>query len=231
LTAIDAGALWFEFDVFNGTLISQDTDFTVAYRLPAIFPNVDKTANGLFNLYVYFLQGCLISYGWLLLMQITLHGIKFWRFERLNYAKQEKLCIRLNISDPLREFGLAEVNRAVNSVYISIAFGMLIPIVSAVSQKSNVPDLGQWLLRSLLPLILLAPLFIPLADRSSRLKEATNRLLDSTDEEKSKIFREQKLWPFEGTQIGYLGKAAAAFAAVEYLFLFTRNILDLIKYF
>jgi hypothetical protein len=229
LTAIDAGPLWFEYDIFSGNIKEVDEDFTIAYRLQSHFPPVTKYSNGLFNMFVYSLQGFLIAYGWLVLFQITLHGYLFWRFENSKYAKEKGIAIRLNYQDPIREFGLSEVNRAINSVYITIVIGMMIPIISATYQNTPAPDLGQILLQWLLPLVLLVPLLIPLADRYSRLKEVTDRVLKSSDTTASSHLKEQILWPFERTQIGYIGKAAAGIAAVEYTYVYGGNLVKIIN--
>jgi hypothetical protein len=230
LTGIDAGCLWMEYGVLGGNSGCKETDFSVAFRLGNAFSAVGKTTNGFFNLFVYLLQGGLIAYAWLVLMQISLHGFYFWRFEHNKIASENGLTLRLNIEDPLREFGLAEVNRAINTVYITIALGMMIPVLSAFFQQPGTADRGQLMLRFLLPLVLLSPLVVPLVDRYLRVKDASARVLEARDETKAEKFRAQKLWPFEGTQIGYLGKTAAGIAVVEYIYLFTRNFLDILKW-
>jgi hypothetical protein len=229
LTALDAGCLWMEYGVLSKSAACAESDFSVAFRLPDVFPPVGKTADGLFNLFVYFLQGMLIAYALLALMQVYLHGFYFWRFEHAQLASEEGLSLRLNSDDPLREFGLTEVNRALNTLFITMALGMAIPVLSAAFQQSDIPDLGQWMLRIILPIALIAPLIIPMTDRYIRQKEEKLRVLASRDDTTVEKFINQKLWPFEGTHVGYVGKTAAIIALGEYIYLFTRNFIDILK--
>ena len=229
LTILDAGCLWSEYGVISGAAQCEERDFSVAYTMISVYPDANKLSNGMFNILVYFLQGGLIAAGWLTFLQMTLHGYYFWQFEKTKEAVASDYQLRLNIHDPLHEFGITELNRALNTIYITIALAMIIPVASAASQQPIIPDFGQWLLRILLPLLLLAPLVIPTIDRYFRLKEASDFVMTSPNENDAKDFREQKLWPFEGTQIGYLGKAAAALGVTEYAYLFSHDIMGLIK--
>ena len=229
LTAIDAGCLWGEYGIVFHTSACDENDFTIAYRLDNEFPSVSKTANGLFVLVAYLLQGGLIALAWFALLQISLHGFYFAAFESRSIVRPKKLVLRLNIRDPLHEFGSSEVNRAINTTYILVALGMVLPVLSAAGQQSDTADLGQLLLRWLLPLILLVPLIVPLADRYFRLREASERVRKSGDRSDGEEFSKQQLWPFEKTQIAYLGKAMAALAPAEYLYVLGRNATDLLK--
>ena len=230
ITIIDAGCLWSEYGVIKGQKC-MNGGFGVAYSLPNVFPSSDKISNGLFNIYIFFLQGMLIASGWLAFFQITLHGYFFWKFEETKEANSCKCSLKLNIKDGLSEFGLSEINRAVNVMYTLIAIAMLIPVTSVYSQDRLAPyyytDLGQWLLRLFVPLLLLAPLIIPIIDRFSRQKEASNRVASSPDKEDATSFKEQKLWPFEGTQAGYFGKVAISAIIIEYSYVISFNIMDL----
>ncbi len=116
-----------------------------------------------------------------------------------------------------------------NTMYVLIALGMMLPVLSAASQHSATADLGQLLLRWFLPLILLGPLLVPLADRYFRMREASDRVRKSEDPSDVEEFSKQQLWPFERTQIAYLGKTAAALAVAEYLYVVGRNAADLLR--
>ncbi len=193
------------------------------------FGHVSKTGNGLFVLVAYLLQGGLIALAWFAFLQISLHGLYFATFESRSNIRRKRLVLRLNIRDPLHEFGLSEVNRAINTMYVLVALGMILPVLSAAGQQSTSADLGQLLLRWLLPFILLIPLIVPLADRYFRLREAADRVRKSDDRSDAEEFSKQQLWPLEKTQIAYLGKAMAASAAAEYLYVVGRNAADLLK--
>lgn len=103
---------------------------------------------------------------------------------------------------------------------------MCLPVLSAYWNPE--PDLGQWLLRILLPTILLVPAAIPIAERMARIDEAAERMRRDSDPKAQEQYGKQSLWPFEKTQIGYVGKIAAAIALGEYIYLITRNIKDIL---
>ena len=222
LTAIDAGCLWQEYGIFGSPEPScSEPDFSIAFRLP-IFPDAsNSTANGWFVFAAYLLQGGLIAFAWLAFLQIAVHSYSFLNFEN-RPANIDQLEIRLNYRDKLNEFGLRDVNRAINITYIFIAIGMVLPILSAYNNPQM--DLGQWLLRVFLPLILLLPAVVPMAERVKRIKKASERMKHDPDKNAAKDFAKQKLWPFEQTQIGYLGKIAAGIVIIEYGYLVTRNL-------
>ena len=227
LTAVDAGCLWAEYGAFGPpTSTCCERDFTIAFRLRDAFPSIAPSTNGWFVVAAYLLQGALITYGWLALLQLVLHSYSFLRFETLKTVASGQLQMLLNYKDPLREFGLTDVNRAINLTYIFIALGLALPVLSAYWNPE--PDLGQWLLRILLPLIVLVPAAIPVAERMSRIVEAGERMRRDPDPTAQEQFAKQSLWPFEKTQIGYVGKIAAAVAAGEYLYLITKNIKDIL---
>ncbi len=228
-TSIDAGCLWSEYGVLSSEEKCKERDFSVAFSVPTVFVEVDKVINGLFVLFVYFLQGAIIAAGFLVFFQVLVNGFVFWRFEKTKLATSKGYNLRLNHKDPLGEFGLSEINRALNTVYVVIAIGMVIPVLSAAFQENEQPDLGQLLIRTLVPFLLLVPLIIPLIDRYFRIKEASIRVSVSEDKEDAKLFKEQKLWPFEGTQIGYIGKVAAIIAFAEYLYIFTGDLAKLVE--
>ncbi len=221
LSAIDAWCLWFEYGILRGDHYCSENDFSIAFKLESYV--VSKFSNGIFVVAVYTLQSCLISMGLIALFQIILHGYFFLFFEKIESNKKSNIEIKLNINDRLGEFGLTEVNRALNTNYIFIAVAMTIPVLSAFSQPEGVIDHGQWLLRLLLPLLLLAPLAIPYYDRFFRVKEASDRAKASASENDAEDFKKQSLFPFEGTQLGYLGKTAAAIALAQYIYLFTNT--------
>lgn len=229
ITALDAGCLWSEYGVF-GSIQCVERDFSVAYSMSS-FPDADKFTNGLFNIFAYLLQGFLIAGGFLALFQMTLHATFFLKFENIKEAQDRSLILRLNIKDPLHEYGITEFNRALNVTYIFIALAMVIPIISAASQQSTTFDFGQWLLRVLLPLLLLLPLIISYLDRVLRSQEATDRVISSSNKEDEDSLAKQKLWPFEGSRIGYLGKMAATIVIGEYAYLFNQNFIPIINSF
>ena len=107
-----------------------------------------------------------------------------------------------------------------------IALGMILPVLSAFWNPE--PDFGQWTLRVLVPLIVLMPAGIPIVERVSRVAEDADRMRRDPDPEAREEYAKQRLWPFEQTQIGYVGKIAAGVAAAEYAYLITRNVANLV---
>ena len=229
ITSIDAGCIWGEYGLIEGMQQCHERDFSVAFAMKDTFPDADITSNGLFNIYVYFLQGALIAAGWIALLQLTIHTYYIFRFEETKEAKNASLTLQLNINDPLQEFGFTEVNRALNIAYINIALVMVIPVLSTANQQLDYADLGQWLLRILLPLLILLPILITYIDRIGRIKEASNRALKSNNKEDHEDFLKQRLWPFDKTQLAYVGKIAVGVAVVEYIYLINGNVISLIN--
>lgn len=226
LSAVDAGCLWAEYGVIGAARAAcSETDFTIAFRLDA-FAGIDRSANGWFVLAGYVMQGGLASYALFALMQLLLQSSYFLSFEKRPLVAPRGLAIRLNYRDPLREFGLGQVNRAINTTYVFIALGMALPVLSAFWNPA--PDFGQWTLRVLLPLIVLFPAGIPIFERVSRVAEAADRMRKDPDPGAPDDYAKQRLWPFDQTQIGYVGKTAAGLAFAEYGYLITRNISDLL---
>ena len=226
LTAVDAGCLWAEYGVFGPPrVVCTERDFTIAFRLSE-FSSVSQSMNGWFVVAAYLMQGALITYGWIALLELVVHSYCFWRFEHFRRIEPIGLRILLNYKDPLQEFGLSDVNRAINITYVFIAAGMCLPVLSAYWNPE--PDLGQWLLRILLPSILLVPAAIPIAERMARIDEAAERMRRDSDPKAQEQYGKQSLWPFEKTQIGYVGKIAAAIALGEYMYLITKNIKEIL---
>lgn len=189
LTAWDAGRLWGEYgivpvEVFCQEQNCEDPDFTVAFRLPNAFGDVNKHWNGLFVIFAYLMQGGLIFLALLTLFQVCLHTVSFIRFEKFPEVRKNELEITLNFRDLIYQFGLSEWNRAINYSYWAIAVGLLIPIISHASQEQGKPpDTGQILLQFLLPLLLLAPAALPVAGRFLRLRKVDDMIKTPEDAE------------------------------------------------
>jgi len=220
ISALDAGCLWTEYGIIQDdspstAAMCKERDFTVAFTMAEPdqdFPGAKKFSNGMFTIYVYLLQGVLIAAGFLALLQMILHTGSLLFFERISEAKNKSLHIRLNIRDKYHEFGSRDFNRAINTVYVFIAIAMVIPVLSHYHQvPGTAPDFGQICLRYLLPLILFLPIALYFSDRMNRSKEIS---IESEGDEDG--YAKQKLWPFDQTQIGYIGKMMAGFAVAEY---------------
>lgn len=218
LTSLDAGCLWKEY-LTPGLVYAcprNDVDFSVAYWLPI---NVNPVANGIFVLVVYLLQGLLIAYALFATFQMILHSASLLLFERLSFARQHHYEIHLNARDPLRQFGLFEVNKALNVVYIFIALGMVAPFLSIelAFENHETMGIGKQLLRICIPLILFVPLAIPIADRAFRYPDIASRVRATQQTSDADELDKQKLWPFDPvTRIGLIGKACFAVAFLEY---------------
>jgi len=228
ITIVDMGCLWSEYGIMSSRTACEERDFSVAFNIPSVFPNASVVGTIVFNIFAYSMQASLIMLGFLSLSQISMHGWAFFRFEKLSIIKNKALSIKLNYKDPLREFGVSDINRAINTMYITIAMSMIAPMLSAVEQETAAVDFGQLMLRYILPLIILAPLIIPFADRFFRHNEAVKRARAAGSPEELDKLREQKLWPFDGGPIGYAGKVAFLLVFSEYVFLFKMNFLDLL---
>lgn len=232
LTLIDANCLLHEYGML-GPKICGAPDFAVAFRLPRNFPNftADHTT-ALFSFVVaqYMMQVLLIAMAFTILFQLLLHSVAFLAFEQFKIPKQSKLAIRLNAQDQFCEFGLMEVNEAINLTYVFIAVAMAIPVLSVLNKPPG-GDIGQTLMAILLPLLLFAPAIIPVFDRIMRRRKAAELVRAANNPKLIKSFREQRLWPFEQTALSYVGKICLAVALLFWLYVVTGEVKNLLKPF
>lgn len=224
LTTIDATCLLHEYSILAPSH-SCPPDFTVAFRLRENFPHFHESDQSLlkFILAQYLMQGILIAMAFTVLSQLLLHSFAFLKFESLRYPKQHGLSLRLNVADEFGEFGLSDINKAINLTYIFIAFAMIVPVLSVASKPPGA-DAGQILMAILLPLLLFAPAIIPIFDRIMRRNAAERAVRTQGDRDLVQSFLRQKLWPFEQTAFSYIGKICLGLAIGAWTYV-TPNVL------
>lgn len=240
LTVVDAGCYWSEYlggddnrkNTIDNTLIwmgiettCSDKDSFVAYRLGKYFGDVGKVENGIFVTIAYILQSALGAYAIFALLQILIQSFYFLQFENRR-ANVQQLHIRLNYCDRFREFGLTDVNEAINFSYVFIAFGMLLPTLSA--HYHSEPEFGQVLLQFLLPFILLAPAAIPVLERTRRVRMARERMIDDPDPDAEESYFRQKLWPFVGNTFSWIGNLGFLISVGLYTNFFAKIVREII---
>jgi hypothetical protein len=230
VSAIDASCLWHEFGIFAPRAACVAADFDIAFRLPQAFPSfkvVDKGVLLGFVVAQYLMQAVLIAMAFVVLLQLLLHTWSFLRFERLAIPRQRDLLLRLNPVDPLREFGLSRLNRAINLTYIFIAAAMAIPVLSVANKPAA--DIGSLMMALLLPLVLATPAIIPIADRILRRSEVEDWVLDRKDPKINEAYEKQRLWPFEDTGLAWVGKICIGVALAEFGYVITREVSALLR--
>lgn len=150
----------------------------------------------------------LISFGWLIFFQCIAHPAFFWYFERLNIAKNNNkpLCIRLNSQSALGEFGLQHWNHALNNLYWYFSLGLLIPIMSRLSQPDLTDlDTSQVMLQFAIPVVVAIPMITTILSRQNRLPACWESLNDAEILE----YKKQRLWPLDENWSSKLGVVLA----------------------
>ena len=162
----------------------------------------------------YLMQGVLIAIGFILPFQIFIHLRVFSFLALFPFRHAGARGIQLNFRDKMGEFGLADWNNATNNTNVIIAFGMLIPVISAMNQPEVRDDVGQILLMLFLPLLLLVPILWSIMMRrvlQLRLKRNFQQL--SASEKDS--YKQQVLLPFDRDMIS---KVVIRIIIIEYLY-------------
>lgn len=200
LTVIDSLGVWKQF--YQGRVdpgICVELDFTIA-ALPPL-RRLGESANIAFDVCLYLMQGVLISLAFCCLLQVCIHLYWFSRIEKLRLKTERPIELTLDPTDGFYEFGLAGWNEAVTKTYLLSALGMLIPLVSFYSQQKGCVDTGQWLMRALVPLLLLSPATGPIWLRFERLAKI-RQLIDQCDTSLAAKESKQRIWPFDKYKIG-----------------------------
>jgi hypothetical protein len=228
LTFIDANCLLREYRVLAHEICGAP-DFAVAFRLHENFPTLAADQSTLFYFVAaqYFMQALLIAMAFTVLFQLLLHSVAFLAFEQLEIPAQGGLSLRLNPRDAFNEFGLMNVNEAINLTYVFIAVAMIIPVLSVANKVGA--DVGRSLMASLLPILLFAPAIIPVFDRIARRRRTAEQVRAADDPDLTRSFLQQRLWPFEQTALSYVGKICLAAAIASWIYVVTGELKGLFK--
>lgn len=161
-------------------------------------------------------QYIIIFLGFCSLLQIWFHLYYFARFNNLPISKQLDMKLELDYKSNLHEFGLERWNHALNTIYWVIALSLIVPIISKNSQtKNNVDDIGQMLIRWIVPLLFLSPMIFTIIARQKKVVDIWEKLRSETEENVDK-FHKQILWPLDKNWASKLG-IVASFVLLSYL--------------
>ena len=217
----------------------EDVDMFIAFRHPEFYEDAlwatdtARTLNGWFAFYAYLLQLSLIVMGWMALLQIAIHQSTFGLLARESYRAKLQVALDLDMTDPLRECGIAVWNTALNRTYVFISVAMIVPIISHGAQAGGeAPDVGQVMLQVFVPLLFLVPIGLGLAGRQAHFERAKHVFrkeigAKKVSEDGEDAFHKQGVWPFDQNVVG---KAAFGVILVEYAFL-SSNAPAVIKGF
>ena len=122
--------------------------------------------------------------------------------------------IYLDYKSKIGEYGLEYWNHALNNLYWVLSFAVGIPILSSISKPSD--DIGQVLIRVLVPLVFLTPLIFTIIVRQQCLPEVWRRVEKDGCKENIELFQSQLLWPLDKNWISKLG-IVIAFILLSYL--------------
>lgn len=199
-----------EVSEMNATI---DATWTEAW----IFKGDDfKAKNAVFVIFAYLQQYIIIFFGWIALLQIWVHLYYFANFDKLAIAKELNMRLELDYRSNLHEFGLERWNQALNTIYWVLSPALVVPIISKNSQsESGLDDLGQIMLRWIVPLLFLSPMIFTIIARQKKVMGIWDKVRVDTDENVQK-FHKQVLWPLDKNWASKLG-IILSFALLSYL--------------
>jgi hypothetical protein len=234
LAAIDFGCLWDEFGFFSWPYRCREHGFSYAFSHVEMFPGsrVTYASNLAFDAVAFSMEGLLVAIALQSLAQICLHSGYLMFFEHCKFARVRQARIILDHKDPIGEFGVSSFNNAINVSYALIAIGMLVPCVSAFKNSTPPFDIGQYLQKILLPLILIAPAVFPIAERVRRIADVRRHIATMGLADEYADYEKQKLWPWDQRFIGAIGKISILVILVEYSYVAFHSpelLIELVK--
>ena len=143
----------------------------------------------------YFQQFMIITMGFLILFQICAQILFFLLPPFLETAKDEQLVIWVHHESPGSDFGLHSWDHALDRIFWLIALGMVVPIISRISQPDlDKLDCGQLMAQWLLGLLVIGPLLLTLFVRQKWIHACRKRALVSGIGA-IESFENQRVWP------------------------------------
>ncbi len=195
----------------KGTESRLDHDWCDAWLFDK---TIGKVENLIFVVIAYIQQFIIIVLAFAAFFHICLHIGFFYFFEKLSVTKANDLQLRLIYDSNVYEFGLEKWNYALNNIYWVLAVAVLIPIASQSSQPVA-GDVGQTMIKQLVPLIFGAPMVFTIVVRQARLPEVWSRV-EHDDDDRVALFHKQLLWPLDRNWASKLG-IVIAFALLSAL--------------
>lgn len=201
---------------------SVELDWTVAWLAPGV--TEEKRISKCFNLFlsiIAYIQQFIISFLAIRVLEnMLIHLYYFWRLPKLHFPGIT-YDIHLDIHSGVGEFGLEYWNQALNNLYWVLTIAIGIPLVSAANQSSD--DVGQLMLRLLVPLLFLVPLILTIIVRQQYLPGAWRQVRSGNQDD---LYQKQLLWPLDRNWASKLG-IILAFVLLSYLV--GVSFLDLVK--
>ena len=181
-----------------------------------LFKENYKIKNKIFVIVAYIQQYILILLGFIALLQIWVHLYYFANFNNLLISKQLNMKLELDFKSNIHEFGLERWNQALNNIYWVLVPSLIIPIISKKSQsEADFNDIGQILLKWIVPLLFLSPMIFTIIARQSKVVNIWDKVRVETDNNIEK-FHQQVLWPLDKNWASKLG-IVLAFGLLSYL--------------
>ncbi|MBU1052572.1 MAG: hypothetical protein KKC46_01945 [Proteobacteria bacterium] len=198
----------------------NDASWTEAWLFEPYNKNskkINKTHNLIFVIFAYFQQYAIIIIAFCALFHIWAHLLYFVLFKKLPVSKRLKLTIRLDPYSALHEFGLERWNQALNMIYWALCPALVIPIISKSAQSDiNIYDIGQLMIRWLVPLLFLSPMLFTLIARQTKAMELWDTVRNEKNEENIERYHKQLLWPLDKNWASKLG-IIISFILLSYL--------------
>lgn len=153
---------------------------------------------------IYIQQFLIGTMGIYLFLQMFNHAYLFARFNAIDFKYKGNMVIELNGDSPVQEFGLEHWNQKLNNIYWYLSVGLIIPIVSKLSQPAaTTGDTGQLILKVSVSALLLAPMVATIISRQLHLPLAWKQLQSGAINPES--FHQQRLWPMDRNWASKLG--------------------------
>lgn len=198
----------------------KDATWTEAWLFEPYVNNVvriSKIKNCIYVIAAYLQQYIIVIAGFCSLFHIWAHLVYFVRFDELPVAKKYNLNLRLDPYSKIHEFGLERWNQSLNIIYWALSPVLLIPILSKSSQADpNTYDIGQIMIKWLVPLLFLSPMLFTLIARQTKSIILWETIRNEDDEDKIDRYHSQLLWPLDKNWASKLG-ILISFILLSYL--------------
>lgn len=178
---------------------------------------IRKIKNCFFVIAAYLQQYIIVIAGFCSLFHIWIHLFYFVIFDDLPVARKHNLTLRLDPYSKIHEFGLERWNQSLNIIYWALCPVLVIPILSKSSQAdANIYDVGQIMIKWLVPLLFLSPMLFTLIARQTKSIKLWEAIRNEDDGEKIDRYHNQLLWPLDKNWASKLG-ILISFILLSYL--------------
>lgn len=178
--------------------------------------HISEWGNLTFVLFAYIQQYVIVFIGFLSLFNIWAHLIYFYHFDSLKSSKANDLRLNLDPFSNLYEFGLERWNQSLNTIYWLLSPVLIIPIISKSAQEGTQLDVGQVMIKWVVPLLFLSPMLFTIIVRQKKVMGVWEIIRNEKDQFKIELYHKQLIWPLDKNWASKLG-ILLSFGILTYL--------------